>query len=119
MAKTVPKDQWAEFLQEFTERHLEEYLTVRLVGDEIGNQIVSEGKLPFQGVAFDEEAGSVRVILGQEAVGDPDSVAHELEAEELVFVEGGEPGEESLVVVGSGRKLIIEAQILEQKFLGE
>lgn len=119
MDKTIPKDQWAEFLQEFTERHLEEYLTVRLVGDEIGDQVVSEGKLPFQGVAFDEEAGSVRVVLGQEAVGDPDSVAHEVEAEELVFVGGDEPGEEALVVVGGDRKLIIEAQALEQKFLGE
>jgi hypothetical protein len=118
MDKVISKDQWADLLQEFTERHLEEHLTVRLIGDEIGNQVVSERGLPFQGVTFDEEAGVIRVFLGQEAVRDPDSVAHELEAEELVLVEGDELGEESLVVVGKDRKLIIEAEPKEQKLLG-
>jgi hypothetical protein len=116
---TIPKDRWAEVLREFTDRHLEEFLNVRLVGGEIGDQTISGEGLPFQGVAFEKRSGMVRVFFGQEAVRDPDSAAHEIEAEEIVLVRGDDAGEETLIVLGGGEKMIIEAKAQERKLLAE
>lgn len=117
----ISRDQWGMIFQEFSERHLEEYVVVRVVGDEIGEQFISNGDLPFQGVSLvPEDAKFVaRVILGQEAVEDPDAIGHQLPVEEVLLVQGDEPGEETLVISGEGQKLFIEANPLSLPALEE
>ncbi len=117
--KTLDKADWQDALNAFTKRHLEQYPTVRVVGDEMGDQVISEGNLPFFGVEYDDESDVVRVVLGQEGGSDPDSVAHEVEAQEVVLVPGDEPGEEAVVIVDEADKLIIEFNSQEKKLLQE
>lgn len=116
----VPSDQWGKVFAEFTRRHLEEFVKVRLVDAKLGEQLISDGDLPFQGVSFLGEEGSdlpVRVALGQEAVSDPDSVAHQIKVREVVLVKGDQLGEETLILVSGNQKLFIEAKPQEVPLL--
>jgi len=62
MINEIPKSEWKQFFDDLSRTKLEWHVTVQVLSQKNGAQVMSEG-LPFAGLMFERENGSERVIL--------------------------------------------------------
>ncbi|MBK7705479.1 MAG: DUF5335 family protein [Acidobacteria bacterium] len=65
MTFDIPKERWAEFLNDFSRRRYGWETKVEIISDSIGDQILSNG-LALKGVTFENRAGrsEIEILIG-------------------------------------------------------
>jgi uncharacterized protein DUF5335 len=89
--REIPREQWADFFDEFSRQHEGWLATLELLGAEIGAQKEARD-LPFVGISADWKAGgrdNVSIILGEKR---QDHVTHTIAAPLHVRLEETESG---------------------------
>jgi hypothetical protein len=63
MTFDIPKEKWSEFLNDFSKRRFGWETTIEVIGEEIGDQMLSKG-MPLSGVAFDgkKAPGEIEIL---------------------------------------------------------
>lgn len=62
MIREIPRNEWKKFFDELSRDKLEWHVTVQVLSDEHGAQVMSDG-LPFAGLVYEEANGTEQVIL--------------------------------------------------------
>jgi hypothetical protein len=62
MISEIPKNEWKKFFDDLSRDKLEWHVTVQVLSDEHGAQVMSEG-LPFAGLIFEQAGGTEQIIL--------------------------------------------------------
>jgi hypothetical protein len=62
MTKEIKREDWKKFFDKLSREQLDAETSVRVLSDEIGAQVLSEG-LPFVGLTFDEKSGESKIEL--------------------------------------------------------
>ena len=68
MTLNIPRDEWANFLDDLTKRRFEWKTNLEVINAEIGDQTLGDG-LPLKGVTFEDKSGKpeVEILLGNDA----------------------------------------------------
>lgn len=107
--RQIPHAEWYEFFQEFSRRHEDWLVTVRVMNQRIGSQ-VEVRELPLEGIVADPEATSISIHLGRS----PEKhVEHPVEKPLQVWLELEEDGAERAleIVSATGTKTILEFRV--------
>ena len=117
MAGFIQRNQWTDFLNDFTKRN--QFRATRLeIDGELGAEEEAE-YLPLLGVSFDPkgtDAGSVGVILGGETASDDRHLEHVImQVERIAPITGVQGVEDGLAFEdGSGNKTLLTFQELPE-----
>jgi hypothetical protein len=111
--RTIPKDQWTEFLDGLSREHRTETVTVQVSDPELGYQVELR-QLPLEGVSADLRAGGgpqIEVMVGRtefdhttHSIADPKAIRLQEDdqgAPEVLEVESGN-GTKTLVILKPG-----------------
>jgi hypothetical protein len=78
MQGEIAREQWKNFLDEFSKRNQMRPTSLEIIGEEIGAQ-EEEKRLPFVGISYETKGaavGSVEIILGGETASDAKQLTH-------------------------------------------
>jgi len=109
--RQIPRAEWYEFFQEFSRRHEDWLVTVRVMNQRIGSQVEAR-ELPLEGIVADPEATSISIHLGRS----PEKhVEHPVEKPLQVWLELEEDGSERAleIVSATGTKTILEFRVTQ------
>jgi hypothetical protein len=103
---TVPPEQWAEHLQQFTDRNASRRTTIEIDHADFGAQDL-ESDYPLRGVSYDDRDGRIEIMLGD--LGDAAShMTHSIaEASEITILSGPDGRDELLRIVHPGGQTLL------------
>jgi hypothetical protein len=90
--REIPRDQWREFLDQFSREHEGWQVTVEVLADRNGDQIITQEK-PLLGISYSGEQGTnanISVIAGEQAA---DNVNHMVSSPSRLWVAQSDLGE--------------------------
>lgn len=112
MSDAIKREQWTEFLNDFSKRHEERPARVEIVGEEVGAQEAGR-HLPLAGVSYEpkgSEAGDVVITFAGETTADERHVSHRIDkaVRILPLIDDASAEEKALEIEGSdGTKAIL------------
>jgi hypothetical protein len=115
--RTIPQEQWTEFLDSLSRDHRLDIVTVQVSDSELGYQ-VEMSQLPLVGVTTDLRAGGgprIEVIVGRTEF---DHTTHSIANPKAIRVEDDNQGEPAVLEIeaGTGGKTLV---ILKPTAFGE
>ncbi len=104
-SRSVPRAEWATFLEGFSRRHRDWLATVEVLGRQ-GAQVEAR-ELPLQGLTCEPDGRSITILFGRRS---EDHLEHPVEDPQQVWVEVAEDGAEAALEIesGNGTKTILE-----------
>ncbi len=96
--RQVPRSEWPDFFRQFSERHQDRPVTVRVFGERLGNQVEAR-ELPLEGIVVGRVPGSALAIhVGSRP---NQNVEHRVGEPVRVWVEADDNGDDMAVEIES------------------
>jgi uncharacterized protein DUF5335 len=108
--RQIPRAEWFRFFREFSARHEDWLVTVRITSPRIGSQVEAR-ELPLEGIVASADAtGPISIHVGRVPA---KHIEHEVSDPVQVWVELSEEGAEQAVEIESkdGTKTIVEFRV--------
>lgn len=99
--REIPREQWQQFFDDFSEQHRNWKTSIEVMGQDIGHQPQVQDA-PLQGISFEPvgtEIGDIEVAVGDSP---DDFQLHRIEKPEHVRMVESQPGRETDIEVDSG-----------------